>query len=197
MNKDKISKSTAVLTADNIDKGYGKFKDAQSLYQAYNSLQAEFTKRCQRIKELEVSLRKNKEAETLKGVAVVDNDVGNEVVDANKQSVSVNGEEAFLDSNKESLLDVTDGEVLNENKKENNDKNTSQNNLVENENKMVISDEQKNEIIKEYLEKLKKNGFNAIISGGEVIKTPVNRPKTVAEAGEMAKKYFSKIKEIF
>ena len=156
-----------------------------------------YPKRCQRIKELEVSLRKNKEAETLKGVAVVDNDVGNEVVDANKQSVSVNGEEAFLDSNKESLLDVTDGEVLNENKKENNDKNTSQNNLVENENKMVISDEQKNEIIKEYLEKLKKNGFNAIISGGEVIKTPVNRPKTVAEAGEMAKKYFSKIKEIF
>ena len=31
----------------------GKFKDVQSLIQAYNSLQSEFTKRCQRIKELE------------------------------------------------------------------------------------------------------------------------------------------------
>ena len=31
----------------------GKFKDVKSLIQAYNSLQAEFTKRCQRIKELE------------------------------------------------------------------------------------------------------------------------------------------------
>ena len=32
---------------------YGKFKDANALLNAYNSLQAEFTKRCQRIKELE------------------------------------------------------------------------------------------------------------------------------------------------
>ena len=31
----------------------GKFKDVQSLLSAYNSLHAEFTKRCQRIKELE------------------------------------------------------------------------------------------------------------------------------------------------
>lgn len=32
---------------------YGKFKDADALYAAYNSLQAEFTRRCQRLKELE------------------------------------------------------------------------------------------------------------------------------------------------
>ncbi len=31
----------------------GKFKDVSALLSAYNSLQAEFTKRCQRIKELE------------------------------------------------------------------------------------------------------------------------------------------------
>ncbi|MBQ7348623.1 MAG: hypothetical protein IJW47_01370 [Clostridia bacterium] len=31
----------------------GKFKDVNALLHAYNSLQAEFTKRCQRIKELE------------------------------------------------------------------------------------------------------------------------------------------------
>lgn len=31
----------------------GKFKDVKALIHAYNSLQAEFTKRCQRIKELE------------------------------------------------------------------------------------------------------------------------------------------------
>ena len=30
---------------------YGKFKDADALYSAYNSLQAEFTRRCQRLKE--------------------------------------------------------------------------------------------------------------------------------------------------
>ena len=32
---------------------FGKFKSAEALLSAYNSLQAEFTKRCQRIKELE------------------------------------------------------------------------------------------------------------------------------------------------
>lgn len=32
---------------------YGKFKDADALYKAYNSLLSEFTKRCQRVKELE------------------------------------------------------------------------------------------------------------------------------------------------
>lgn len=32
---------------------YGKFKDADALYSAYNSLQAEFTRRCQRLKEFE------------------------------------------------------------------------------------------------------------------------------------------------
>ena len=34
----------------------GKFKDAESLLSAYNSLQSEFTKRCQKIKELECRL---------------------------------------------------------------------------------------------------------------------------------------------
>ena len=35
---------------------YGKFKDASALLSAYNSLEAEFTKRCQKIKELEAQL---------------------------------------------------------------------------------------------------------------------------------------------
>ena len=36
-------------TAEN----FGKFKDAKSLLNAYNALQSEFTRRCQRVKELE------------------------------------------------------------------------------------------------------------------------------------------------
>lgn len=41
---------------------YGKFKTAESLMDAYNNLQAEFTRRCQRIKNLEKELE-NKTAE--------------------------------------------------------------------------------------------------------------------------------------
>ena len=36
-----------------VEVSLGKFKDVSALLSAYNSLQAEFTKRCQRIKELE------------------------------------------------------------------------------------------------------------------------------------------------
>lgn len=39
--------------AEQSSASYGKFKDATALLKAYESLEAEFTKRCQRIKELE------------------------------------------------------------------------------------------------------------------------------------------------
>ena len=42
----------------------GKFKDVNALLSAYNSLQAEFTKRCQRIKELEHSAAVDKDTPT-------------------------------------------------------------------------------------------------------------------------------------
>ena len=54
--------SAHTATAD-MDKGegqsevsLGKFKDVGALLSAYNSLQSEFTKRCQKIKELEGAL---------------------------------------------------------------------------------------------------------------------------------------------
>ena len=43
-------------TATGEEVSLGKFKDANALYKAYNSLQSEFTKRCQRLKELEAAL---------------------------------------------------------------------------------------------------------------------------------------------
>lgn len=62
---DSITAHTA--EADN-DKGasgeavsYGKFKNAESLLSAYNALQAEFTRRCQRLKELEEKEKSAKE----------------------------------------------------------------------------------------------------------------------------------------
>lgn len=44
-------KGKSVLKDEKVS--FGKFKDAESLYKAYTNLEAEFTKRCQRIKELE------------------------------------------------------------------------------------------------------------------------------------------------
>ena len=51
----------------------GKFKDVNALLSAYNSLQSEFTKRCQRVKELESVLAVDKEkTPTSKGEEQVD-----------------------------------------------------------------------------------------------------------------------------
>ena len=49
-----------VLKKTEDEVSLGKFKDAQSLLKAYNSLQSEFTKRCQRIKELEGAVNVDK-----------------------------------------------------------------------------------------------------------------------------------------
>lgn len=109
----------------------GKFKDVKSLIHAYNSLQAEFTKRCQRIKELE-------------------------------------GERNSVDK-------VTaPTESLSEEK----------------ERAQGITDEEKEEILKDYLKGVVQFKQTAILMDGKSgigVKTPKNKPKTIAEAGALAK----------
>ena len=46
-----------VLGEENGEVSLGKFKDVKALQDAYSSLEAEFTKRCQKIKELEGALK--------------------------------------------------------------------------------------------------------------------------------------------
>lgn len=60
--------SAHTATAD-MDKGegqsevsLGKFKDVGALLSAYNSLQSEFTKRCQKVKELQAKLDEKEKA---------------------------------------------------------------------------------------------------------------------------------------
>ena len=61
----------------------GKFKDVKSLLDAYNSLQSEFTKRCQRLKELEGQVETDKtttavRTETLEGSTEEPKDITDE-----------------------------------------------------------------------------------------------------------------------
>ena len=109
----------------------GKFKDVQSLIQAYNSLQSEFTKRCQRIKELEGEVSKVDKASA----------------PTNETSV---GEEKV---------------------------------------KQGITQQEKEQILKDYLKGIVSSKQIAILMDGNGIgvKTPVSKPKTIAEAGALAK----------
>ncbi len=112
----------------------GKFKDVNALLNAYNSLQAEFTKRCQRIKELESMA---------------------EVADKNIPAPNVQSESS---------------------EKEERDTNLEE------------------KVIKEYFKDLFVRRRGAIVMDGEGLglRTPVKKPKTVQDAGELAKELLVK-----
>lgn len=111
---------------DKTEISLGKFKDVSALLSAYNSLQSEFTKRCQKIKELEGQI--------------------NGAIDA-----EVNGAKE-------------------------------------------INQEEREEIVKEYLKNVLSSKQTAIVIGkdGGGIKTPVEKPKSIREAGMLAKNIFKK-----
>ena len=98
----------------------GKFKSVDSLLDAYNSLQSEFTKRCQKIKELEGKLS------------------------ADKSDVSVPTE---------------------------------------------VTEEDKRKILEDYLKGVIGSKQNAVVlsDNGVGVTTPVSKPKSLSEAGILAK----------
>ena len=107
----------------------GKFKSVDSPINAYNSLQSEFTKRCQKIKELEGRLS------------------------ADKSDVSVPTEK-----NDEASV-------------------------------KTVTEEDKRKILEEYLRGVIGSKQNAVVlsDNGVGVTTPVSRPKSLSEAGILAK----------
>ena len=136
IKNEQISPQTQTAEAEvthGEDKGeisLGKFKDVGALLSAYNSLQSEFTKRCQKIKELESKVN--------------------------------NDDKTIVPSLKES----------------------------EPTNQVNTTLEGKEKVLKEYLlDVLAKQPSAIIMDGAGVgVKTPVNRPTTIEEAGKLAKK---------
>lgn len=62
-------KSAASLTGSSQEKGFGKFKSAEALLEAYKALEAEFTRKSQQLSELE---KEKAEAATVNEQKVVD-----------------------------------------------------------------------------------------------------------------------------
>ena len=120
----------------------GKFKDVQALLSAYGSLESEFTKRCQKIKELESAL------ETIK-----------------------DKDEKAPEKEVESTTEQP---------------------------KKQISEEERQEILKEYLYSVLGRKQSAIMldGNGVGVKTQKVRPKTIEEAGKLAKELFIKNKTV-
>ena len=111
----------------------GKFKDVNALLSAYSSLQSEFTKRCQRIKELEGALKSDDK-------------------------------------------DKVPAEILT---------------AVQNA-KQQLTEQEKQEVLKEYLQGVLDKKQKAVLldGAGLGVKTPVSKPKTISQAGMLAKNIF-------
>lgn len=126
-----IAEANGVKGEGETTVSFGKFKDAAALFSAYNSLQSEFTKRCQRIKELEA-----------------------EVSAAAKNAVADNPERADTG----------------------------------------ITESEKENLLKGYLREILDGKSKAIVMDGlgTSVKTPAYRPKTVEEAGKLAKEMLAK-----
>ena len=185
------SKTDAV--SNNIGENeFGKFKDAKSLLSAYNSLQAEFTRRCQRVKELQ------REVDRLSKINVNDNafkNLSNGEIGVNESvNNSLTDAEALIMAKRNGNSKIR-AEQLNGG---NNDLNfDSENSINNSSNLTALPNDIKQKIIREYLNDIEnlKPSVTLMSGNGNAIVVPPSKPKSVAEAGELARHIF-KNKEI-
>ncbi len=121
----------------------GKFKDISALLSAYNSLESEFTKRCQKIKELEEKVKMVDKENSTRENAPKDNS-------------------PIIESQEDKTI-------------------------------KSITKEEKEEIVKGYLKEILSSKSSAIVLDeiGTGVKSPTNKPKTIEQAGELAKEFLN------
>ena len=250
---DNLSKSefeTAQVAKANISEGVaedvnlGKFKDVSSLLNAYNSLEAEFTRRSQRLKEMEGAIKvedyaqsnnvnlceaKTKNANSNKENTVIDADLntfiteGNnseindsEIVDNLKDDENQNIEievKDFLNKFPDAVKfskDISDIAAINKDFKTGflqrayvellQNKLSGSEKLLTDENhlKNVILNNStlKEAVIREYLNNIKAGSKLTLLSdNGKGITMPPKKPKTIEQAGFLAKEFLTKNKK--
>lgn len=168
-------------------KPFGKFKDAESLLKAYESLESEFTRRSQRLKAIEGELlsRSEKDKTELK----VEGTPSNTEIE--------NGQYLLFDKYAEEIREKM-------NSGENKTDTASayikilERKLVDAENKLSeqkhvdtsgFGEEFSERVIKEYLKKIVQAKPQAKLFGGVALVAPPQKPRTIAEASVIAKNY--------
>ena len=141
----------------------GKFKDTAALLSAYNSLQAEFTKRCQRVKELEGMMAKIDKVEK----SADDGKKGEESNQPNLKETEDIGGNGNGESSTPKPANI--GEILNSIPS-------------------GTTDKLKEQVLKDYLKSVIEGKPQAIIMDGlgTGLKTLSKRPTTFQEAGDFA-----------
>lgn len=193
---------------------YGKFKDATSMYEAYKNLEAEFTRKSQRVSALEKQLE-----ESSKSVASKESDalIESEEKDSSENATMITTDEwkekvdeffasnpdakkyksrmsRILHENPEYLASSKSLEIAyklasTEGLKLPADLLKDQNFIEE----YVLTDSRiKDIIITDYIQSLSRGGLPKVISGNSVVQMATPRPdapKSVKEAGMLARKF--------
>ncbi len=193
----------------------GKFKDVNALMQAYTALQAEFTRRSQRLKRYE----KEEENQVRDGAAAQKRTAASDRTDASMQSEqgpSSPEEESIemvdVDGVSESVSegmgaqetdgvrtakDIAEADMTTENATK-----TAANvvgvalnagvaekqtpSLYE---QVMASEEVRLKVIGDYLSSIGKSGAPLLVGGRGVMQTPLKKPSTISDAGKMALAY--------
>lgn len=168
----------------------GKFKDVETLYKSYNSLQSEFTKKCQAYNEL----LKEKSCDNVEKTPQYEQENWQEKVDIflkkYPQAKKYSKEIANIISSDKDKYDISLEMAYSRVLEEENKKLT----FILNDEKHIvnaITPEIKEKIVKQYLKEVNLNTpfLFGSESGSNVI-AAYKRPMSVNEAGEMAKKLF-------
>ena len=180
----------------------GKFKNVQALLDAYNNLEAQFTKKCQMLSEIEkdkMNLKKESQFEEKNQEKGENNQKNDEKIDENDLNsfLKENSEAKDFSQEIESRLNekmspygkAWASVVLSHLKNEDNKTNDP---II---NQYVLNDENiKSKIIKSYLKELETSKPPIVISsfaGDRVSTVKSDSPKTLAEAKETVSKMFS------
>lgn len=157
--KDAVSENNegvATYAAESADAGkeekaataYGKFANAQALLSAYLELEAEFTRRSQRLRELEGGNKARSDGAPSRG----DEDGG------------------------DNIQPESGGE----------------NNSADGQAEAAIPDGVRRAVIEEYLKGVASGRSAPVLAGGIGLAAPKNRPKTVNEAGRLARQFLDR-----
>ena len=172
---------------EKVVRPYGKFKDAETLLKAYESLESEFTRRSQRLKAVEGELlarsEKDKAKEKVEGNATADGFVGrypSAVKFAEEiERKRIEDGEGFL-GEEDAYIKILERELADR-----------ENKLKENESQDFHKDFSQT-VIKDYLKKIMNAKSSVKQTGGAILTVPPKKPSTIAEASALAKNYIKR-----
>ncbi len=184
---------------------FGKFKDANALLEAYESLEAEFTRRSQRLKELERKADNSAKESTGDG----GNGAEKLLMNAEKRKARERAFDSFVSELEGSGGASKEESAIQEEQAEEKEQATAHTGFgkFEKENNVSRSVAEKSEelylaassnegvrlrIVGDYLASIGGAGAPVTKAGGGVLVSPLRKAKSISEAGSMALRFFEK-----